>query len=92
MKTTIKRRAKSALAVLLTLCLVMSVFTIGISSVSAAVDDSEGVGSYNVNAKIYVEKPSGWTNVSVIVGKSNYSTAYKMSNITGTNLYYKSVS
>lgn len=92
MKTTIKRRAKSALAVLLTLCLVMSVFTIGISSVSAAVDDSEGVGSYNVNAKIYVEKPSGWTNVSVIVGKSDYSTAYKMSNITGTNLYYKSVS
>ena len=92
MKTTIKRRAKSALAVLLTLCLVMSVFTIGISSVSAAVDDSEGVGSYNVNAKIYVEKPSGWTNVSVIVGKNGYSTAYKMSNITGTNLYYKSVS
>ncbi|MEE1017464.1 MAG: hypothetical protein U0L27_07330 [Ruminococcus sp.] len=92
MKTTIKRRAKSALAVLLTLCLVMSVFTIGISSVSAAVDDSEGVGSYNVNAKIYVEKPSSWTNVSVIVGKSDYSTAYKMTQITGTNLYYKNVS
>lgn len=63
MKTTIKRRAKSALAVLLTLCLVMSVFTIGISSVSAAVDDSKGVGSQkniNWNGTVYFRVPDTW--------------------------------
>lgn len=63
MKTTIKRRAKWALAVLLTLCLVMSVFTIGISSVSAAVDDSEEVGSQkniNWNGTVYFRVPDTW--------------------------------
>ena len=44
MKTTIKRRAKSAVAVLLTLCMVLSVFTVGIASVGAAtVDDQSTV-------------------------------------------------
>lgn len=91
MKTIFRRRAKSVLAIVLSLCMVLSVFTVGIASASAATA-GESVGSYNVSAKIYVQKPSGWSNVSVIVGKSDYSTAYKMSKLTGTNLYYKSVS
>ena len=41
MKTTIKRRAKSAVAVLLTLCMVLSVFTVGIASASAATEDTQ---------------------------------------------------
>lgn len=90
MKTNFRRRAKSAIAVVLTICMLLSVFSVGIAAVSAATA-GESVGSYNVNAKIYVQKPSGWSNVSVIVGKSDYSTAYKMSKLTGTNLYYKSV-
>lgn len=91
MKTNLRQKAKSALSILLTLCMIFSVLTVGIASTSAAEIDNASVGSYNVNAKIYVEKPSSWTNVSVIVGKSDYSTAYKMTKITGTNLYYKSV-
>jgi hypothetical protein len=62
MKTTIKRRAKSVLAVLLTLCLVMSVFTIGISSVSAAVDDSGALGWNNTTWYLGNDVANVWDN------------------------------
>lgn len=58
MKSIIKRRAKSALAILLTLCMVMSVFTIGVVSASAATDNSEGVGA--IPSTIYFKAGSSW--------------------------------
>lgn len=65
MKSIIKRRAKSALAILLTLCMVMSVFTIGVVSASAATDNSEGVGdnkNFTKNSYFYVKNQAvdGW--------------------------------
>lgn len=45
MKTKFSRRAKSALSIFLTLCMVLSVFTIAISSASAATAEDESVGA-----------------------------------------------
>ena len=83
MKTTIKRRAKSVLAVLLTLCLVMSVFTIGISSVSAAVDDSEGVG-YTAHFSFVGDDTSWETNKIAIDRRKSTTNA-------DVNTYYANI-
>ena len=45
MKTKFSRRAKSAVSILLTLCMILSVFTIAISSASAATAEDESVGA-----------------------------------------------
>lgn len=45
MKTKFSRRAKSVVSILLTLCMVLSVFTIAISSASAATAEDESVGA-----------------------------------------------
>lgn len=88
MKTTIKRRAKSVLAVLLTLCLVMSVFTIGISSVSAAVDDEESVGASDLGTVWFDNSKTKWANVYCFVGKSGYVRAYKMDALSGNSTIF----
>lgn len=71
MKSIIKRRAKSALAILLTLCMVMSVFTIGVVSASAATDNSEGVGA-TTTTTVYFKNTQNWSTVNVYF----YSSAY----------------
>lgn len=90
MKTKIGRRAKSALAILLTLCMVLSVFTVGIASASAATVDSESVGSDFTSGKvIYFDNSwTQWSKVYLRVGKTDYNNAYQMSKVAGTNNIY----
>ena len=92
MKSIIKRRAKSALAILLTLCMVMSVFTIGVASASAATDNSEGVGGYHHYAKrVFFGLPVEWTSDTDHVYLCAYQGGYtyviqELSYISG-NMY-----
>ncbi len=46
--------------------------------------------AFNVTANYYVyfEKPSDWTNVSLLLGHSTWSQGYNMTKISNTNLYY----
>lgn len=94
MKTKIGRRAKSALAILLTLCMVFSVFTVGIASVGAATADSESVGaSFRNTARVYFDNSkTNWSAVYLVYGKDKYNDNWyystQMAQISGTNLYY----
>lgn len=88
MKTKIKRHSRSALSVLLTLCMLISCMTVGIIATDAAKVASESVGALSVAGHIYFIKPSGWSQVSLMVGHSGYSCGYNMTNISGTSLYY----
>lgn len=88
MKTQIKRFSKSALAVVLTLCMLVSCMTVGIIATDAAKDDSEQVGALSVAGKIYFIKPDDWSYAVLAIGHSSYSDCYQMSNISGTKLYY----
>ena len=46
--------------------------------------------AFNVTANYYVyfEKPSDWSNVSLLLGHGSWSQGYNMSKISNTNLYY----
>lgn len=93
MKTQIKRFSKSALAVVLTLCMLVSCMTVGIIATDAAKDNSETLG-VGAQGSVYVDisGTTNWgTNVSYIVGKSGYSTSYNMTQLSGTKLYYKNI-
>ena len=72
MKTKIGRRAKSALSILLTLCMILSVFTVGIASASAATADSEEVGASDLGTVWFDNSVTKWSNVYCFVGKSGY--------------------
>ena len=98
MKIKKSRYSKSALAVILALCMLMSCLYVGLVPTDAsvvhneeqigAVANDEQVGALSVAGYIYFIKPSDWSNVSLFVGHSGYSCGYNMSNISGTNLYY----
>ena len=93
MKTQIKRFSKSALAVVLTLCMLVSCMTVGIIATDAAKDNSETLG-VGAQGSVYVDisGTTNWgTNVSYIVGKGDYSTSYNMTQLSGTKLYYKNI-
>lgn len=73
MKTKIKRHSRSVIAVVLTLCMLVSCMTVGIIATDAAkVTADEAVGASwtdNVNLKLYTDSPSykeAWTNISTI--------------------------
>ena len=40
------------------------------------------------NQYVYFEKPSDWTQVSLLLGHNTYSIGYNMTKISNTNLYY----
>ena len=46
--------------------------------------------SYDLKGYVYFEKPSSWTSggVMFMIGHSSYSIGYKMTNISGTDIYY----
>ncbi len=89
MKSIIKRRAKSVLAILLTLCMVMSVFTIGIVSASAATDDSEAVGLNDLSTVIFDNSKTKWTNVYLYICETNYVKSYQMTATGNSSVYVK---
>lgn len=92
MKTTIKRHAKSALAVVLTLCMVLSVFTIGIASAGAATVDSEGVGASDLGTVWFDNSVTKWSNVYCFVGHGSYVRAYELDAIDGNStIFNKSI-
>ena len=64
MKTKFSRRAKSAVSILLTLCMILSVFTIAISSASAATAEDESVGKSDgiYYKRLYFGVPISWTD------------------------------
>ena len=92
MKTKIGRRAKSALAILLTLCMAFSVFTVGVVSVGAATADSESVGAWSFSGTSYMyfdNTTTKWNDSSIMlfIGKDGYTSVYPMSKVSNTNLY-----
>ena len=56
----------------------------------AAILCSVSAWAFNVTADYYVyfEKPSSWSNVSLLLGHGSWSQGYNMTKITNTNLYY----
>lgn len=101
MKTKFSRRAKSAVSILLTLCMILSVFTIAISSASAATAEDESVGkSEGISYKrLYFGVPISWTEsfshlyaaakqtngFCVILGELTESTAGSRLYVNATN-------
>ena len=80
MKTKFSRRAKSAVSILLTLCMILSVFTIAISSASAATAEDESVGATTWHTNWQQDKVSAvtvyfdnslaqWENVKFKIGR-----------------------
>lgn len=84
MRHSIKRISKSALSVILALMMVVSTMAVGIVSTSALTCS----GGY-----LYFDNSiAQWDNVYFVIGHSSYSSVYSMSKISGTNIYYKSLS
>ena len=56
----------------------------------AAILCSVSAWAFDVTADYYVyfEKPSSWSNVSLLLGHGSWSQGYNMTKITNTNLYY----
>ena len=56
----------------------------------AAILCATSAWAFNVTANYYVyfEKPSDWSNVSLLLGHGSWSQGYNMSKISNTNLYY----
>ena len=88
MKTKIRRRAKAALSILLSLCVILSVMTVGIASASAATVDGDSSVGTMYDAYLYFVKPSGWTYATLLMGHDSYTNTYGMTNISGTDIYY----
>lgn len=85
MKTNLRQKAKSALSILLTLCMIFSVLTVAITSVGAA--------SFRSSAMVYFDNSqTNWSAVYLVYGKDQYNNNWyystQMSKISGTDLYY----
>ncbi|MBQ8572577.1 MAG: CotH kinase family protein, partial [Ruminococcus sp.] len=90
--STSKRIAKRLIAVILTVMMLMSMVTIGISSVSAASVELAPTGANVSNGTvIYFDNSTfGWTNkvIQLMIGHSSWSQGYQMTKLNGTDLYY----
>lgn len=89
MKTKCSFILKSSIALLLAVLMLFG----SISTVLAATVDMAST-SLAAQGSIYADLSgtSNWgTSVSYIVGKSNYSTSYNMTQLSGTKLYYKNI-
>ncbi|MEE0931239.1 MAG: hypothetical protein UIM53_09575, partial [Acutalibacteraceae bacterium] len=86
---TLKRITRRSLSMLLSVLMVLSLFTVcmvgGTLSASAA---------YNVsNATIYFDNSNtNWSNVYLYIGNGSYLTRYDLDQITGTNIWQTTVS
>ncbi len=88
MKTISKRFLKGGLAILLA---VIMLFSSTITGLAAVVDVA--TTSYNVTSGHYIYLDNsvlGWTTsvIQVIIGHGTWSSCYKMTKISNTNLYY----
>ena len=56
----------------------------------AAILCSVSAWAFNVTADhyVYFEKPSDWSNVSLLLGHNTWSQGYNFTKISNTNLYY----
>lgn len=76
---TLKRMSKRSVSVLLTVLMIISLFTVcmvGTTVTAGAVGDS--IGGRTITLKV-----SGWQKAYVFVGKSNYTSCYEMSASNG---------
>ena len=90
--STTKRITKRLLAVVLTVMMLMSMVTIGMTSASAAKVDLAPTG-YDIaaNTKFYFDNSDAKftsSTIQLMVGHSGWSQGYKMSKIANTDLYY----
>ena len=91
MKTKIKHLSKSTICVILSVLMIIST---GIVATNAAFIDFDSAVGLNAQGDIYadISGTSNWgTDVSYIVGKSDYSTSYNMTQLSGTKLYHKNI-
>ncbi len=82
MKTQIKRMSKSALAVILTICMFISCMMVGTIDANAY-----SIGS---NIKVYFINTRAWSNVYMHLWGNNWSHYERMDLISNTGIYYKS--
>lgn len=88
MNTLTKSFAKRVISMLLVTIMVFSLGIVGLTSASAAdVEMAETGGNHGANAYLYFIKPSGWSNVSMLIGHNSYSEMRTFTQLTG-NLYY----
>lgn len=76
---TLKRMSKRSVSVLLTVLMIISLFTVcmvGTTVTAGAVGDS--IGGKTITLKV-----SGWQNAHVFVGNDSYTSHYKMSGSSG---------
>ncbi len=91
--STTKRITKRLLAVVLTVMMLMSMVTIGMTSASAAKVDLAPTGyDFAANTKVYFDLsglnwPSNY-KVEIMLGHSTWSATYEMSKVANTDLYY----
>lgn len=98
MKIKKTRYSKSALALILAMCMLMSCLYVGLvptdaaydnSGNLAAVDDSESIGYTSLNGRVYFDNTvTGWSNVYLVVGKSGYAKSYTMNSTGYNNIWY----
>lgn len=88
MKTNLRQKAKSALSILLTLCMIFSVLTVGIASTSAAEVDNANTGASDLGTVWFDNSITKWDNVYCFVGKSGYVRAYKLDAISGNSTVF----
>lgn len=58
-----------------------------VGTLAANVDLAPTGGSHGANARLYFVKPSGWSNVSMLIGHDTYSEMRTFTKLSG-NLYY----
>ncbi len=89
--STTKRITKRLLAVVLTVMMLMSMVTIGMTSASAAKVDLVETGVDHSGGYIYFDNSvTGWTDsyIQAFIGHDSWSSVYEMKQIANTDLYY----
>ena len=93
--STTKRITKRLLAVVLTVMMLMSMITIGMTSASAAkVELAETSHNLSSGTVFYFDNSdTKWTDsvIQLMVGHNTYSKGYKMTKVSNSDLYYVSV-
>lgn len=101
MKSKIKRHSRSALAVILTLSMLVSCMMVGLIATDAARvtdsgtvgatadDESVGANLSNIGTVWFDNSLTNWSSVYCFIGHTGYVRAFQMSAETGNNSIYK---
>lgn len=83
MKIKIKQTFRSMWATILAILMILSTF-----SAVAVTLNIKSVGYISSGTFYFDNRKTQWTEVSLLIGKTDYSTSYPMTKINNSNLYY----